>query len=78
MIMLIPTFILTDLFLYKPVLIFEALSYIIVWCLFVFGSSVLVQQVGLSHKIRIHLLSSLKSSTGGQLLQKLLIPLIFM
>jgi len=45
-ILLIPAFLLTDLLLYKPVLIVESLSYIGVWLTLVFGRSVLSQQVG--------------------------------
>ncbi|VDM84198.1 unnamed protein product [Strongylus vulgaris] len=42
---LIPVFLLTDLLLYKSVIILEALAYIVVWCLLVFAGSVLSQQV---------------------------------
>ncbi|CAJ0939734.1 unnamed protein product, partial [Mesorhabditis belari] len=42
---LVPVFLLTDLLLYKPIIILEALSYITVWMLFVLARSVLVQQL---------------------------------
>jgi len=45
-ILLIPAFLLTDLLLYKPVLVVESLSYIGVWLTLVFGRSVLSQQLG--------------------------------
>ncbi|PZQ90895.1 MAG: hypothetical protein DI548_02875 [Flavobacterium johnsoniae] len=77
MVMLIPTFIMTDLFLYKPVLVTEALSYIIVWCLFVFGKSVLVQQVGFQMS-RTTCFSSSNSSMAGLRQPKLPIHPIFM
>lgn len=42
---LIPVFLLTDLVLYKPMVMIESLSYIVVWSLLVFGSTVFAQQV---------------------------------
>ncbi|KAK6755434.1 hypothetical protein RB195_014040 [Necator americanus] len=42
---LIPVFLLTDLLLYKPVIVLEALAYIAVWIIFVFFGSVLAQQI---------------------------------
>ncbi|TKR86403.1 hypothetical protein L596_011002 [Steinernema carpocapsae] len=42
---LVPVFILTDLLLYKPVLILESLSYIAVWLLLIFGRAVWTQQL---------------------------------
>lgn len=43
---LIPGLLLTDILLYKPVLILESLSYIAVWVTLVWGRSVLTQQLG--------------------------------
>ncbi|CCD66319.1 Folate-like transporter 2 [Caenorhabditis elegans] len=45
LITLIPAFLLTDVFLYKPLLVFEAFSYFLCWVIFVFGKSVWSQQV---------------------------------
>ncbi|KAF1754390.1 hypothetical protein GCK72_020951 [Caenorhabditis remanei] len=45
LITLIPAFLLTDVFLYKPLLVFEAFSYFLCWVIFVFGRSVWSQQV---------------------------------
>ncbi|KAL6741745.1 hypothetical protein Aduo_014972 [Ancylostoma duodenale] len=45
MVVLIPVFLLTDLLLYKPVIILEAIAYIVVWSLLVFCGSVLSQQI---------------------------------
>uniref|UniRef100_A0A1I7TYK7 Thiamine transporter 2 n=1 Tax=Caenorhabditis tropicalis TaxID=1561998 RepID=A0A1I7TYK7_9PELO len=42
---LIPSFLLTDVLLYKPILIVEALSYFSCWCIFVFGTSVWSMQL---------------------------------
>ncbi|PIC23627.1 hypothetical protein B9Z55_017263 [Caenorhabditis nigoni] len=42
---LIPSFLLTDVLLYKPILIIEALSYFSCWCIFVFGRSVWSMQL---------------------------------
>ncbi|KAI6185392.1 Reduced folate carrier [Aphelenchoides besseyi] len=46
LIFLIPTLLLTDILLYKSVLLLESLSYIGVWLTLIFGRSVLSQQVG--------------------------------
>lgn len=43
---LVPALLLTDVFLYKPVLIFESICYITVWLTLIFGQSVFSQQVG--------------------------------
>uniref|UniRef100_A0AC34RLP8 Thiamine transporter 2 n=1 Tax=Panagrolaimus sp. JU765 TaxID=591449 RepID=A0AC34RLP8_9BILA len=43
---LVPALLLTDVFLYKPVLIFESICYITVWLTLIFGKSVLSQQAG--------------------------------
>ncbi|CAJ0590447.1 unnamed protein product [Cylicocyclus nassatus] len=45
MVALIPVFLLTDLLLYKSLIVVEALAYIVVWCLLVFAGSVLSQQI---------------------------------
>ncbi|KAK6050446.1 hypothetical protein COOONC_12048 [Cooperia oncophora] len=45
MIALIPVFLLTDLVLYKPMIVLESVSYIAVWSLLVFGSTVFAQQM---------------------------------
>lgn len=45
LITLIPAFLLTDVLLYKPILVFEAFSYFLVWIIFVFGKSVWSMQV---------------------------------
>ncbi|PIO53420.1 reduced folate carrier, partial [Teladorsagia circumcincta] len=45
LIALIPVFLLTDLVLYKPMIVFESLSYIVVWSLLVFCGSVFAQQM---------------------------------
>ncbi|VDL70074.1 unnamed protein product [Nippostrongylus brasiliensis] len=42
---LIPVFLLTDLVLYKPVIVLGAVSYVIVWSLLVFCGSVIAQQM---------------------------------
>ncbi|CAB3396575.1 unnamed protein product [Caenorhabditis bovis] len=42
---LIPAFLLTDVLLYKSLIVFEAFSYTLVWILFVFGRSVLCMQL---------------------------------
>ncbi|KAK0411139.1 hypothetical protein QR680_005507 [Steinernema hermaphroditum] len=42
---LVPVFLLTDLLLYKPVLLLESLSYIAVWLLLIFGRAVWTQQL---------------------------------
>ncbi|CCD67752.1 Folate-like transporter 3 [Caenorhabditis elegans] len=42
---LIPSFLLTDVLLYKPILIIEALSYFACWMIFVFGRSVWCMQL---------------------------------
>ncbi|KJH43277.1 hypothetical protein DICVIV_10714 [Dictyocaulus viviparus] len=45
MFFLIPVFLITDIVLYKPLIIFESLSYITIWIIFVFFGSVLSQQI---------------------------------
>ncbi|KHJ89071.1 reduced folate carrier [Oesophagostomum dentatum] len=45
MLSLIPVFLLTDLLLYKSLIVIEALAYIVVWCLLTFAGSVLAQQI---------------------------------
>nr|CDJ90390.1 Reduced folate carrier domain containing protein [Haemonchus contortus] len=45
MITLIPVLLLTDLLLYKAVIVFEAVSYIVVWSILVFCSTVFAQQM---------------------------------
>ncbi|CAJ0581851.1 unnamed protein product, partial [Mesorhabditis spiculigera] len=44
---LVPVFLLTDLLLYKPVVVLEAIAYVTCWVLFVFGrkGNVLIQQL---------------------------------
>ncbi|KAF1753686.1 hypothetical protein GCK72_020243 [Caenorhabditis remanei] len=42
---LIPSFLLTDVLLYKPILVIEALSYFACWVIFVFGRSVWSMQL---------------------------------
>lgn len=46
LIALIPSLLLTDVFLYKPVLIFESLCYISVWITLIFYKSIFSQQLG--------------------------------
>ncbi|KAI6213023.1 Reduced folate carrier [Aphelenchoides besseyi] len=46
LVFLIPTLLLTDILLYKSVLLLESFSYIGVWLTLIFGTSVLSQQVG--------------------------------
>src|ERR1700722_6795508 len=43
---LVPIFLLTDLLLYKPILVLESVGYIVFRSTLVFGSSVLTQQIG--------------------------------
>ncbi|KAI1716057.1 reduced folate carrier domain-containing protein [Ditylenchus destructor] len=43
---LVPAFLLTDVLLYKPILILESISYISVWITLIFGRSVFSQQLG--------------------------------
>ncbi|VDK88132.1 unnamed protein product [Litomosoides sigmodontis] len=45
---LIPIFLLTDLLLYKPILILESIGYMVFRTTLVFGSSILLQQIGMS------------------------------
>ncbi|CAI2352845.1 unnamed protein product [Caenorhabditis sp. 36 PRJEB53466] len=45
LVFLIPAFLLTDVLLYKPLLVFEAFSYFLCWIIFVFGKSVWSQQL---------------------------------
>uniref|UniRef100_A0A1I7YR21 Transmembrane protein n=1 Tax=Steinernema glaseri TaxID=37863 RepID=A0A1I7YR21_9BILA len=42
---LVPVFLLTDLLLYKPVLLLESISFIAVWLLMIFGRAVWTQQL---------------------------------
>lgn len=46
LVLLLPVLLFTDIFLYKPVLILESLSYISVWLLLIFGRSIFSQQLG--------------------------------
>uniref|UniRef100_A0A914PI15 Thiamine transporter 2 n=1 Tax=Panagrolaimus davidi TaxID=227884 RepID=A0A914PI15_9BILA len=46
LIALIPSLLLTDVFLYKPVLIFESICYISVWITLIFYKSIFSQQLG--------------------------------
>jgi thiamine transporter 2/3 len=46
MLVLIPVFLITDIVLYKPVLVLESIAYILVWSALIWGRSVLSQQIG--------------------------------
>ena len=46
LIVLIPVFLLTDVLLYKPILLLESLSYVVVWILLLWGRTVFSQQIG--------------------------------
>jgi thiamine transporter 2/3 len=46
LIALVPVFLLTDILLYKPVLMMESVSYVAVWATLIWGTSVWTQQVG--------------------------------
>ncbi len=43
---LIPVFLLSDLLLYKPILLFESLSFIGVWATLIWGKALWTQQLG--------------------------------
>ncbi|XP_065494378.1 reduced folate transporter [Caloenas nicobarica] len=45
MAVLVPIFLLTDYLRYKPVLVLQSLSYISIWLLLIFGTSILVMQL---------------------------------
>lgn len=46
LIALVPVFLLTDVLLYKPVLILESVCYVAVWATLIWGRSLWTQQVG--------------------------------
>ena len=46
LIMLIPALLLTDILLYKPILMIQSISYISVWLTLIYGRSVFSQQIG--------------------------------